>query len=125
MCTTSAFTFAAAAGFVGDYVMHDANNFWTGWILQLAAIFCAVSFTEFYPDHAQAMFEASLERANGEPAEPPSVVKLFEWLPTFVIVTGIAGLITDSIDFAVAVVVIVVGSVASGALARLSPAAAK
>jgi hypothetical protein len=58
------------------------------------------------------------------PAALPSVVKLFEWLPTFVIVTGIAGLITDSIDFAVAVVVIVVGSVASGALARLSPAVA-
>src|SRR5689334_22027741 len=49
-----AFTFAAGAGFVGDYVFHDANNFWTGWILQLAAIFFAVSFTEFYPDHATA-----------------------------------------------------------------------
>ncbi len=113
----SAFTFAAAAGFAGDYVMHDANNFWTGWILQLAAIFCAVSFTEFYPDHASAKFDL----ANGEPAELPSVVKLFEWLPTFVIVTGIAGLVTDSIDFAIGIVVIVAGSVASGMLARLSP----
>jgi hypothetical protein len=56
---------------------------------------------------------------------PPSAVKLVEWLPTSVIVTGIAGLVTGSIDFVVGVVLIVAGSVASGALAKLSPADAR
>src|SRR5262249_41107268 len=78
----SAFTFAAAAGFVGDFVFHDAGNFWTGWILQLFAIFAAVSFTEFYPDYATAKFDL----AHGEPAQVPSILLIFDWLPTFVTV---------------------------------------
>ena len=114
-----AFTFAAAAGFIGDFVFHDAGNFWTGWILQLAAIFFAVSFTEFYPDYATAKFD----QANGEPAQVPSVARILDWLPTFVIVTGIAGFVTDAVDSGVGITLIVVGSVTSGMLAKLSPAA--
>ncbi len=45
-------------------VMHDPGNFWTGWVLQLAAIFFAVSFTEFYPDYAGAKFAASQGESN-------------------------------------------------------------
>jgi hypothetical protein len=42
-------------------------------------------------------------------------------LPTFVIVTGIAGLITESVDLAVGVVLTVAGCVASGLVVKLSP----
>jgi hypothetical protein len=115
----SAFTFAAVAGFIGDVVLHDAGNFWTGWILQLAAILIAVSFSEFYPDYASAKFDL----ANGEPAQPPSLIRAVEWLPTFVIVTGIAGLVTGSVDFVLGVALIVGGSVASGILAKVAPTA--
>lgn len=114
----SAFTFAAVAGFIGDFVLHDAGNFWTGWILQLAALFCAVSFTEFYPYYATAKFDL----ANGEPAQVPSIVRILDWLPTFVIVTGIVGMVTDSIDSGLGIALIVIGSVAAGVLAKLSPA---
>ncbi|WP_176357488.1 hypothetical protein [Mycobacterium persicum] len=110
-----AFMFAAAVGFVGDYVFHDPSNFWTGWILQLAAIFFAAAVTEFYPDYASAKFDL----ANGEPARLPSTIGLVEWLPTFVVVTGIAGLVTDSVDFAVGMALIVIGSVASGLMVKL------
>ncbi|OBK23218.1 hypothetical protein A5634_05860 [Mycobacterium asiaticum] len=113
----SAFTFTAAAGFVGAQVLHDAENFWTGWILQLAAIFFAVAFTEFYPDYATAMFDLD----NGEEAEVPSALRLVEWLPTFVIVTGVVGLITGSIDFTIGIALIIGGSVASGVLAKFLP----
>lgn len=113
-----AFTFAAAAGFVGDFVLHDAGNFWTGWILQLAAIFFAVAVSEFYPDYASAKFDL----ANGQPARLPSILRIVEWLPTFVIITGIAGLITGSVDFVVSIALIVGGSVASGLLAKMLPA---
>jgi hypothetical protein len=110
----SAFTVAAIAGFIGDAVLHDSGNFWTGWILQLAAIFFAVSFSEFYPDYASAKFDL----ANGEPARLPSLVGFVEWLPTFVIVTGIAGLITGSVAFGLGIALIVAGSVTSGILAK-------
>jgi hypothetical protein len=115
-----AFTFAAAVGLVGGLVLHDAGNFWTGWILQLAGIFFAVAFTEFYAEYATAKFDL----ANGEPTRLPSIVQLVQWLPTFVTVTGIAGLVTGAIDFSLGMVLIVVGSVASGLLVKASPKAA-
>lgn len=111
-----AFTFAAGVGFVGNVLLHDPGNFWTGWILQLAAIFFAVAFSEFYPDYASAQFDLD----NGEQAEVPSMLGMIDWLPTFVVVTGIAGLITGSIDFLVGVGLIVGGSVASGILTKLT-----
>ncbi|OBK19524.1 hypothetical protein A5636_17920 [Mycobacterium asiaticum] len=114
----SAFTFAAAVGFFGDLVLRDAGNFWTGWILQLAAIFFAVAFTEFYPDYASAMFDLD----NGEPAQVPSILQTIDWLPTFVIVTGIAGMVTDSLGLWLGIGLIVAGSVASGILAKLAAA---
>jgi len=101
----SAFTFAAVAGFVGDLFFHDAGNFWTGWILQLAAIFAAVSFTEFYPDYATAKFDL----AQGRPTKLPSLMGVIAWLPTFVTITGIAGLVTDSTNWIVGVALIVAG----------------
>lgn len=111
------FTFAATVGFIGDYLLHDAGNFWTGWILQLAAIFFAAAFTEFYPDYATAR----LDLADGKPARVPSIAKLVDWLPMFLVITGIAGLVTDSVNLAVGVALIVVGSVASGLAAKLAP----
>lgn len=113
-----AFTFAAAVGLVGNLILHDAENFWTGWILQLAAIFFAVAFTEFYPDYASAMFALD----NGEEADVPSVLQIVDWLPNFVVVAGVVGLVTGSIDVVVAVGMIVGGGVVSGILARLAQA---
>jgi len=114
----SAFTFAAVVGFVGGLFLHDAGNFWTGWILQLVGIFFAISFSEFYPEYASAKFDL----ANGEPAQVPSIAKIAAFLPTFVVVTGIAGLVTGSIDGTVGLVLIVAGSVGSGILAKALPA---
>ena len=124
----SAFTFAAAAGFIGDFVFKgagDAGNFWTGWILQLFAIFAAVSFTEFYPDYAAAKFEAKFDLANGEPAQLPSILRIVDWLPTFVTVTGIAGIVTGSVGFGVGIALIVGGRVTSSVVTKESPAAAR
>ncbi|KAA1250633.1 hypothetical protein F0Q45_08615 [Mycobacterium simiae] len=113
----SAFTFAAGAGFVGDYVFRDAGNFWTGWILQLAAIFFAVSVTEFYPGYAAA----KVDLANGQPAQLPSIVQIIQWLPKFLVVTAIVGFFTDSVDLIMGITLIVVGSLGAGIVTALSP----
>lgn len=112
------FAVAAVVGFIGDAVYRDAGNFWTGWILQLAAMFFAVSFTEFYPDYAGA--KATL--AAGEPSDPPpSVARLFDWLPTFVLITGIIGLVTDSVATTLGYVLIGVGAGGAAAMRKLFP----
>lgn len=62
-----AFLVAAAAGAYGDLVLHNPNNIWTGWIIQILAIVAAVKFTVWYPDvaRARAVREASgLPRAH-------------------------------------------------------------
>lgn len=113
-----AFTFAAVSGLVGNLILHDPENFWTGWILQLAAIFFAVAFTEYYPDYATAMFDLD----NGDEAQVPSALQVVDWLPTFVTVTGVVGLITGSVDFVVALALIAGGSIVSRMLAKLTNA---
>lgn len=110
-----AFTFAAGIGLAGNWILHDPENFWTGWILQLAAIFFAVAFTEFYPDYASAMFALD----NGEEADVPSVLQIIDWLPGFVVTAGVVGLITGSIGVGVAIAMIAGGSVVSGILAKI------
>lgn len=112
-----AFTFAAVVGLVGDGVLHDADNFWTGWVLQLAGIFFAISFTEFYPDYAGAKDAA--RRGESEPM--PSPVKLFDWLPMFVMIAGIFGWVTDALPDAVGIGMIAVGIVGNVAVNKLSP----
>jgi hypothetical protein len=111
------FGVAAAAGFYGDAVLDDSGNFWTGWIIQLAGTVFALSFTEFYPDYATDR----ARQKGGEDVSPQSLARLWDWVPIFVIVTGVAGLVTDSTSTTVGIVIIVVGIVLKVAMGRLLP----
>lgn len=117
----AAFVLTSAVGFIGIAVLKDVADFWTGWVLQLAAIFFAVAFTEFYPGHAVA--KASL--AAGEPPDEPapSVINLVDWLPGFVLVAGICGSATGAVADVVGIGMIVAGIVGSALVGRVSPAA--
>lgn len=97
------FLFSTIVGVVGDTVLRDGDNFWTGWILQLAAIFVAVAVTEFYPDYARAKY---LIGAFTSTKPPPSFVRLLDWPPSFVIGIGMAGWATDSLPVAVGIALI-------------------
>ena len=107
------FVFSTVVGSYGDAVLRDGDNFWTGWILQLGALFAATSFTEFYPDYARA-------KALEEPT--PSTARALDWLPPFVVGIGIAGWVSDALPDAVAVVLIGVGIVAGAVVQKLYPA---
>jgi hypothetical protein len=103
-----AFLVSAVVGAYGDAVLRDNDNFWTAWILPLAAIMFAVAFTEFYPDYATG--------------ESTSWIRMFEWLPPFIMVTGIVGWVSDAVPDAVGIGLIVVGVLGSAAMRRLLPA---
>jgi hypothetical protein len=110
------FTVSAAAGLYGDAVLDQPDNFWTGWIIPIGALLFAFSFTEWYPDVASAQ----APRAPGEPPEvAPPLIKLFEFLPPFVTVVGIAMLVTDTDPGWLGIAFIVVGVVGSAALRRV------
>jgi hypothetical protein len=113
----AAFTVSAVVGFIGDAVLHDSNNFWTGWVLQLAALFFAVAFSEFYPDHAGAKDAAD----RGEPEEtPPPISTLYDWLPTFILAAGIFGWVTDALPDAIGIGMVVVGAVGAALIRTFS-----
>jgi hypothetical protein len=104
-----AFLLSAIVGAYGVAVLRDNDNFWTAWILPLAAIIFAGSFTEFYPDYA-----------TGESTS--SIARIFDWLPPYITVTGIVGWVSDAVPDAVGITLIVVGAVGSAAMRKFFPA---
>ena len=86
--------------------------------MQLAGIFAAVAFTEFYPDYATA--KALI--AAGQPSDrPPSFARIFDWLPTFILVVGIYGWVADVVPDVVGITMIVVGVVGAAAMRKFFP----
>ena len=108
-----AFAVSAAAGIVGGTVLHDPDSMWTAWIVPLAATFFAVAFTEFYPERLRAR-----NPATGQAAPP--IAGIFEWLPSFVLVTGIVGWIADAFGEVVGITLIAVGIVGGAVMRRLA-----
>lgn len=115
----AAFAFCAAAGFVGIIWLHDSDNFWTGWILQLGATFFAVAFTDVYPDYVSA----KMDRETGESAEPlPSLLPAVDWIPMYVLIVGVVGWVIDAVPDWLAITLIAVGAVGSAVVRRFAPA---
>ena len=52
-----AFAIEAASGLVGDAVLHNPNNIWTGWIIQTLPLIVAAQFTIWYPNRLDAIRE--------------------------------------------------------------------
>lgn len=103
-----AFLVAAVAGAYGDLVLHNPDNIWTEWIIQVLAIIAAISFTEWYPDYASA-------KARGS-EDIPSVNGLLVPLAGLLIPVGIAVLIFEDAATWLGVGLIVVGVLATKAL---------
>ncbi|MHC3001242.1 hypothetical protein [Gordonia metallireducens] len=114
------FAVGAISGAVGDLVLDDSNNFWTGWIIQIGGIIFAVSFTEFYPDYAT--YHAALREGWLTDETPQSMLHLFDWVPGYVLAIGIAGLLTEELSTVVGIIVIVVGAVGIKVFRQLTTA---
>ncbi|WP_405890700.1 hypothetical protein OG427_26020 [Streptomyces sp. NBC_00133] len=84
----AAFLVAAIAGGFGDLVLHNQDNLWTAWIIQIAAIVAALSFTEWYPQLVRS------RTRTGEP--PPPVRNLLIPLAGLIIPVGVVSLIFDA-----------------------------
>ncbi|MEU8502444.1 hypothetical protein ACIP46_39705 [Streptomyces lavendulae] len=108
-----AFLVAALAGAYGDLVLHNPNNIWTGWIIQILAIVAALRFTVWYPGVVRA-------RARGEAA--PGGASLLLPLAGLLVPIGIAVLVFDGGLWWLGVALIVVGGLLTKALrARTEP----
>jgi hypothetical protein len=99
---TLAFVVAAVAGYIGDAVLDDPNNVWTGWIVQIAALILAAKFTGWYPSYVRAT-------ATGEHT-PPTLGSLLIPITAFFVPAGIVVLVVTDAPWWVGVGLIVIGS---------------
>jgi hypothetical protein len=82
----AAFVIIAIVGFIGDGPLDQPDNLWTNWIVQVATLILALTFTEWYPGWAAAKAEI----AAGERTEPPpSVDSLCRPLSAYLVPAGI------------------------------------
>ncbi|MCX4822961.1 hypothetical protein OG883_24330 [Streptomyces sp. NBC_01142] len=105
-----AFLVAAVAGGFGDLVLHNPDNLWTAWIIQIAAIVAALRFTEWYPQVVRS-------RTNTVHHSPP-VRALLIPLVGLLIPIGIVVLIFDAGASWFGVVLILVGVVLARAIRK-------
>jgi hypothetical protein len=116
----ASFAVGAVLGVIGNVVLHDSDNFWTGWILQLGATFFAMAVTGVYPDYAGV----KMEREAGITTEPlPSLLPFIDWLPMYVLITGIIGWVFDEVPDWLGITLIVVGAIGVAALRKFAPSA--
>ncbi|MFJ3582890.1 hypothetical protein ACIPPS_11780 [Streptomyces sp. NPDC090127] len=109
-----AFLIAAVAGGYGDLVLRNANNIWTGWIIQILAIIAALRFTEWYPDVVRAR---ARHAADSSAPEPPHMAGMLLPMAGLLVPLGIAVLIFDSDMWWLGVALLVVGVLLTKALA--------
>jgi len=100
-----AFIIEAASGFVGDLVLDDSNNLWTGWIIQTLPLIIAAQFTIWYPQRVRA--ERTL--AAGGEAAPPPVAEFVGHVTPWLTVIGVIVLAMGGAPWWVGVGFIVVG----------------
>jgi hypothetical protein len=104
-----AFAIEAASGFVGDAVLANSNDIWTGWIIQTLPLIIAAQFTIWYPNRLRAVREG---RAESAPTGRDFLATVTPWIT----VVGIIVLSMGGAPVAVGVALIVVGVLATKAL---------
>lgn len=115
----AAFGVAAIAGAYGDLVLHNPNNLWAGWIIQIAAIIAALQFTRWYPD----VVRARVRRERGQPGPPePPLSDLLIPLAGFLTPVGVLVLAFSAGPVWLGIALIVVGALLVKSLRRPEPA---
>ncbi len=137
------FALIAAVGYIGDGPLHQPDNIWTAWLIQIALVVLAVKFTGWYPDHATgnanlasgganlASGNANLASGNANLAsESPRRGKahpgdLLKPLAAYLVPVGIVVMIVAGSDWWAGAVLIVVGIVTTRRLHQLARDAAE
>jgi hypothetical protein len=111
----AAFTVSAISGFIGDAVLDDSDNIWTGWIIQIAALLVAIQFTVWYPRVARAR----ARQEAGIPTDPPPPVsELLTSLAGYLPAVGVVVLVADARPWWVGLGLIVAGALIGRGAAR-------
>lgn len=105
----AAFVVEAVSGLVGDGILHNPNNLWTGWIIQTFPLIVAAQFTIWYPNRLEAIRDG---RAESAPTVRDFAATVTPWVTT----VGIIALSVGGTPQAVSITLIVLGIVLTRSL---------
>ena len=103
------FALIAVVGYIGIGLLHEPNNLWTSWIVQIALIVMAVKFTAWYPDYATA----EPRPASGGRGRSADHADLLRPLAAYLIPVGIIVIIIAGSAWWAGAALIVVGVIAT------------
>jgi hypothetical protein len=101
-----AFLLTAAVGYIGDGPLHQPNNIWTGWIIQIGLVILAIKFTAWYPDHATAEPQTH-DQAGTTPK--PTPLALLRPIAAYLVPAGIVVMIVGGNSWVIGAALIVLG----------------
>jgi hypothetical protein len=114
------FGLIAVVGYIGDGPLHQPNNIWTNWLIQIALIVLAIKFTAWYPDYATADPKPAANDARPRSAHHADLLRP---LTAYLVPVGIVVMIVAGSEWWTGAVLVVVGIVATRKLHRAARAA--
>ena len=82
------FAVTAIVGYIGDGPLHQPDNIWTNWLIQIALVILAIKFTEWYPEYTKARQEAHANTPHSR-----DLCELLRPLAAYLMPAGIVALI--------------------------------
>jgi hypothetical protein len=113
----SIFVLVAVVGYIGDGPLHQPDNVWTNWIIQIALVVFAIKFTNWYPDFATAEAERPAGSSHRRPRHP---AELLQPLAAYLVPVGVVVMVVAGSAWWVGAAIMVVGIVASRKLRQLT-----
>jgi magnesium-transporting ATPase (P-type) len=110
---SAVFLIIAIVGYIGDGPLHQPDNIWTAWIIQIALIVLAIKFTGWYPDYATAE-----PTPHGGQHRARPVSDLLRPLAGYLVLVGILVAVVGGSLWWAGAIVIVVGIVTTRHLHR-------
>lgn len=104
-----AFAIEAVSGLIGDAVLHNPDNIWTGWIIQTLPLIVAAQFTIWYPNRLEA-------QRKGHTESMPTVQDFLATVTPWITIVGIIVLSAGGAPEAVGIGLIAGGILSTRAL---------
>jgi hypothetical protein len=109
------FLLIAIVGYIGDGPLHEPENIWTNWIIQIALVILAIRFTRSYPDYAIAQAQSPTRAA---PDRARRARELLRPLAAYLVPVGILVMIFGGSGWWIGAAVLVLGLLTTRALRR-------
>jgi small-conductance mechanosensitive channel len=109
------FLLVAVIGYIGDGPLHQPDNIWTNWIVQIALLILAIKFTGSYPEHATTQAEAA---PGTTPDRTRHARELLRPLAGYLVPVGILVMILGGSGWWIGAVLLVLGILTTRALRR-------